>query len=74
MSKKPIHTTPDGGKWKNQRAGSSRASGRFDTQAEAIAAAKQTAKREKVEHLIHGRDGAIRDRNSYGNDPHPPKG
>jgi hypothetical protein len=24
--------------------------------------------------LIHGRDGLIRDRDSHGRDPHPPKG
>jgi hypothetical protein len=24
--------------------------------------------------LIHGENGRIRERNSYGNDPHPPKG
>jgi hypothetical protein len=24
--------------------------------------------------LIHGEDGRIRERNSYGNDPYPPKG
>jgi hypothetical protein len=23
--------------------------------------------------LIHGQNGQIRERNSYGNDPHPPK-
>jgi hypothetical protein len=23
---------------------------------------------------IHGQDGRIRERNSYGNDPYPPKG
>lgn len=33
-----------------------------------------TARRDKVEHLIHRKDGSIGDRNSYGNDPYPPKG
>ncbi|MBY0544383.1 MAG: DUF2188 domain-containing protein, partial [Gammaproteobacteria bacterium] len=28
----------------------------------------------KVEHFIHGKDGKIQERNSYGNDPFPPRG
>ncbi len=29
--------------------------------------------REKTEHLIHKKDGTIGERNSYGNDPYPPR-
>jgi hypothetical protein len=32
------------------------------------------ARRQKSEMLIQGEDGQIRERNSYGNDPNPPKG
>lgn len=32
------------------------------------------AKNDGVEHLIHNKDGTISERNSYGNDPYPPKG
>lgn len=74
MSKPPIHTVPDGDGWANRRQGSDRASGRFDTQAEAIDAARETAQRERLEHFIHGQHGQIRDRNSYGNDPQRRKG
>jgi hypothetical protein len=42
--------------------------------AEAQAAGRAAAKKDGVEHLIHKKDGTIGDRNSYGNDPHPPKG
>ena len=31
------------------------------------------AKKRKVEHIIHKRDGVIQDSDSYGNDPNPPK-
>ena len=31
------------------------------------------AKEEKSEVVIHGTDGKIRDKDSYGNDPNPPK-
>jgi hypothetical protein len=41
----------------------------FETQEEAIKAGRERAQRDKVELLIHGRDGQIRERNSFGNDP-----
>ena len=44
------------------------------TQAEAIAIAKTIAQNQKSELVIHGKDGRIRDKSSYGNDPFPPKG
>lgn len=74
MSNNTIHTVPSDDGWANRRAGSERASGHFDTQAEAIEAVRRTAERERLEHVIHRRDGQIRDRNSYGNDPRHRKG
>ena len=74
MKKTPNHRVPRGDDWGNLREVSERASGRFDTQAEAIAAARRTAQAERLEHVIHGQDGRIRDRNSYGNDPRRRKG
>ena len=69
------HVTPrDGGKWAVKTAGSSRASSTHDTQKEAIDVARERAKERKTEMYIHRRDGTIRDRNSYGNDPYPPPG
>jgi hypothetical protein len=44
------------------------------TQAGAIDAAKQIAANQQSEMLIHGRNGQIRERNTYGNDPCPPRG
>ena len=44
------------------------------TQQEAINAARAIAINQKAELIIHGAGGKIRDRNSYGNDPFPPKG
>jgi hypothetical protein len=44
------------------------------TQREAIAAARKTAVRQGSEMLIHGENGRIRERNTYGTDPFPPKG
>jgi hypothetical protein len=44
------------------------------TQKGAIDAARETCKSKKSELVIHGKNGQIRGRDSYGNDPFPPKG
>lgn len=69
MAKKDLHTLPHGNAWANRREGSKRVSKVFKTKAEAQAAGRKTALREKVEHHIHNLDGKISERNSYGNDP-----
>lgn len=74
MSKKGQHVVPNGDKWSVRRAGASRASGTYNTQSEAIQRAKDIARTQQTELYIHGRDGRIRERNSYGNDPLSPKG
>jgi len=74
MAGKAQHVVPNGGKWSVRKAGSERASGTFDTQNEAINAATRIAKNQRTELYVHGQDGRIRDRRSYGNDPYPPKG
>jgi uncharacterized protein YdaT len=74
MSSKDQHVVPNGDKWSVRRAGASRASGTFTTQREAIQRARDIAQHERTEVFIHGRDGRIRERSSYGRDPHPPKG
>ena len=43
------------------------------TQQQAIERAVEQAKRERIEVVIHRKDGSIRDSDSYGNDPNPPK-
>lgn len=51
-----------------------RATIRTDTQAEAIQRAREIARNQESELFIHGRNGKIRERDSYGNDPFPPRG
>ena len=41
--------------------------------AEAEAAARDIARNQRSEVVTHGRDGRIRSKDSYGNDPSPPK-
>lgn len=74
MSGKAQHVVPSGNKWSVRKAGASRASKTFETQREAIADGKTKAKKQGTELFIHGRDGRIRERESYGKDPFPPKG
>jgi hypothetical protein len=42
-------------------------------QGDAVEAGREMARKLKVEHTIHRRDGVITEKNSYGNDPYPPK-
>lgn len=68
------HVVPSAAGWSVRRAGASRASSNHATQQEAIAAATRIARNQRTELYIHGRDGRIRERNSFGGDPHPPQG
>jgi hypothetical protein len=74
MAKKNVHVSPhpDGG-WQVKRDGAQRASSRHRTQSEAAEIGRETARREHGELFIHRPDGTIRDRDSYGNDPFPPR-
>lgn len=69
------HVTPHPqGGWQVKGAGNSRATARTTTQSQAVSIAKNIAANQKSELVIHGRNGQIREKNSYGNDPYPPKG
>ena len=74
MTKRNQHVVPHADGWAVRGAGSSRATKVVDTQREAIDIARSIAQNQQSEMLIHGENGRIRERNSYGNDPYPPKG
>ena len=74
MSKKNVHVVPRSNGWAVEKGGARRASKVTETQKGAIAAGKKIAERERSELIIHGENGQIREKNSYGNDPNPPKG
>ena len=46
----------------------------FKTQGQAWEKAKAIARRERSEAVLHGKDGRIRERNTYGADPRSSKG
>lgn len=73
MAKKDVHVVPHKDGWATRTEGASRAGRVHDTQREAIEQGRGTAQRENVELVIHDRKGRIRDSDSYGNDPFPPK-
>ena len=73
MPKRDQHVVVRPQGWAVKSEGASRAASIHPTQAKAIVAATKTAKREGTEVVIHGRDGKIRDSDSYGNDPNPSK-
>ena len=69
-----VHTVParnDDG-WCNERRGKVLCS--FRNKEEAVVAGREIARSLREEHTIHRKDGAITEKNSYGNDPHPPRG
>jgi hypothetical protein len=73
MSKKNQHVVPSGKDWAVRGAGNDRKTAVVNIQAEAIKIAREIAINQKSEVVIHRPDGTIRDKNSYGNYPNPPK-
>ncbi|MFC5343553.1 DUF2188 domain-containing protein [Brevundimonas staleyi] len=69
------HVVPrPNGEWAVRNSGAAKATKVFGTQAEAIKFGRSIARRDGVEFYVHRKDGTIRERDSYGRDPYPPKG
>lgn len=68
------HVVPLDGQWAVRGVGNRRATRVFATQAEAIRAAREIARNQGAELVVHGADGRIRQKSSFGNDSYPPKG
>ena len=71
---KDIHVVPHGDGWAWRREGSDRVSRTAPTQRQAIDDARPASRRDGVEIVIHRPDGRIRDKDSHGRDPFPPRG
>ena len=74
MGKNQHVTRHSNGEWQIKGAGNKKATVRTATQAEAIAIARGIAKNQHSELVIHGTNGKIRAKDSFGNDPFPPRG
>jgi len=68
MAKKNVHVVPkgSGAGWTVKQSGDTKSSHR--TQQAAVDKATPVAKRDKVDLVIHGKDGRIRSKDSYGNE------
>ena len=74
MMKKNQHVVPHNGDWAVRKEGSSRVTKIAPTQRDAIKIAREIAKNRGGEVVIHRPNGQIRDKDSHGNDPFPPRG
>jgi hypothetical protein len=74
MTKKNQHVVPHKDGWAVKGAGNSKATAIHPTQQSAITQARDIARNQGSEMLIHGADGRIRECNTYGKDPYPPEG
>jgi uncharacterized protein YdaT len=73
MAKRNQHVVPLGNGWAVKGEGSKKFTVITENQRDAITVAREIAKNNRSEIVIHGKDGKIRDKDSYGNDPNPPK-
>ncbi len=71
--KKNVHVVPHKDGWAVKSEGADKAAKVTRTQREAIEVGRSIAQKRGAENVIHGRDGRIRGKDSYGNDPNPPK-
>lgn len=74
MTRKNQHVVPHPDGWAVRGAGNQRATSVHQTQQEAIDAGRGIARNQHSELVIHRPNGQIRDKDSHGHDPNPPKG
>jgi hypothetical protein len=63
-----VHVVPKGDRWAVEIEGDG-AGSTHETQEDAISAGRQIAQQNRSELLIHGEDGQIRERSTFGEDP-----
>lgn len=73
MAGKNQHVVPQDGRWAVKGEGNERATAVRDTQKEAADVGRRIAQNQGSELVIHRPDGRIRDKDSHGRDPFPPK-
>jgi len=73
MTKSNQHVVPHDNDWAVRGEGNQKVTSIHQTQQEAIESARNIAINNRSEVVIHRPDGTIRDRDSYGHDPNPPR-
>lgn len=74
MTGKNQHVVKREDGWAVRGENNTRDTSHHRTQQEAFEVARGIAKNQASEVFIHGENGKIRERNTYGKDPFPPKG
>jgi len=67
------YVVPTQGGWGVKGEGNSKLTAKTDNKADALKIGKEIAKNQQSELTILGKYGKIQNKNSYGNDPFPPK-
>lgn len=73
MTKKNYHSVPWEGDWAVKKEGVEKPLSVHHTQSRAEEKTHQLAKAAEVEAVYHNRQGQIKDKDSFGNDPYPPR-
>ena len=73
MANQHVVPNPNGKGWAIKGAGNTKATKITNTKAEAIKIAKEIAKNQKSELIEHDKHGKIISKDSFGNDPIPPR-
>ena len=73
MAKRNQHVVPLGNGWAVKGEGNSKYTAITENKREATVIARNIAKNNKAEIVIHGKDGKIQDKDSYDNNPVLPK-
>lgn len=74
MARRSQHVVRSPSGWSVRKSGAPRVTRTFETQEEAIEVARDYARKQRTELFIHGKDGRVREKTSYGVEKHPPKG
>jgi hypothetical protein len=62
------------GRWDVKRGGADRASAHFERTQDAVDKCREINKKQGTKFEIHDKHGKIKDSDSHGHDPYPPKG
>ena len=71
---KNVHTVHNKNGQQNKFENVSKAINTYSTKQDAQKAGRLIAKQNNSEHIIHGLNGRIQSKNTYGKDPFPPRG
>lgn len=73
MAKKKFHSVPWDKNWAVKKEGVTKPVSVHHTQSASEDKTRRLAKQAEVEAVYHNRYGIIKDKDSFGNDPNPPK-